>query len=114
MSSCLFCRIVAGEIPSTIVYSDDQVIAFKDIEPQAPHHILIIPRKHIATVQDLTDDDLHLIGHITLVANQIATKLGIADAGYRLVWNCNRDGGQVVYHIHMHLLGGRVLRLPIG
>jgi histidine triad (HIT) family protein len=114
MSECLFCRIIAGKIPATIVYSDNRIIAFKDIEPQAPHHIIIIPRKHFSTIQDLSNDDANLIGNITLVANQIAEELGIAENGYRLIWNCNHDGGQAVYHIHLHLLGGRVLKLPLG
>ena len=106
MEDCLFCKISNGDIPATIVYEDEKVLAFNDINPKAPHHVLIIPRKHIATVNDLTDDDTELAGQMIQTAKKIARSLGIADNGYRLMFNCNSDGGQEVYHIHLHLLGG--------
>ncbi|MDP8237538.1 MAG: histidine triad nucleotide-binding protein [Candidatus Hatepunaea meridiana] len=114
MPDCIFCKIVAGEIPSDIVYQDDEIIAFKDINPQAPHHILIIPCRHIETILDLTTDDTALIGKMILNANNIARKLGLSKNGYRLVFNCKHDGGQDVYHIHLHLLGGRKMTWPPG
>ena len=114
MSNCIFCKIAEGEIPSTLLYQDDQVVAFNDLIPQAPQHILIIPRKHIATLNDLTPDDNLLMGNLALTAQHLAKKLGIADHGYRLVMNCNADGGQAVFHIHMHLLGGRQMSWPPG
>lgn len=114
MSDCLFCKIAAGEIPSEFVYEDDELVAFPDINPQAPHHILIIPRRHIETVLDLTDDDTGLIGRMILAAGKIARELGLSQRGYRLVFNCKQDGGQEVYHIHLHLLGGRRMTWPPG
>lgn len=111
---CLFCKIVAKEIPATICHEDDHVIAFDDINPRAPHHVLIIPRKHIATLNDLTEDDTLLVGHITQTAKQLAKARGINESGYRLAWNCNADAGQEVFHIHLHLLGGRPMRWPPG
>ena len=113
-SDCLFCQIAAGEIPATLVYQDDQVVAFNDIAPQAPHHVLIIPRRHIATTLDLEDEDRDLVGHIFQVAGRIADDLGIAEEGFRLVNNCNEAGGQVVWHLHFHLLGGRAMNWPPG
>ena len=112
--NCLFCKITAGEIPTTIIYEDDQIVAFNDIAPQAPHHVLIIPRKHIATTNDLIAENNTLIGDMMLVAKKIATSLNIADAGYRVIMNCNKNGGQAVYHIHLHLLGGRQMQWPPG
>ncbi len=112
--SCLFCRIVAEEIPADLVYSDEQVIAFRDINPQAPTHILLIPREHIPTVNDITDEQSPLVGHMVVVAKKIAKKLGFDDQGYRLVFNCNEHGGQEVYHLHLHLLGGRPMQWPPG
>ena len=106
---CIFCKIIEGELPSDIVYRDERVIGFRDINPIAPVHVLIIPRKHIPSIRDLTDEDLPLLGHMTVVANQLAEKEGIADTGYRLVINCGEEAGQTVHHIHMHLLGGRTL-----
>ena len=106
----IFSKIVRGEAPADIVYRDDQVTAFRDIQPQAPTHILIIPNKAIPTVNDVTADDEALLGHLFVVAAKLAQEEGIAEDGYRLIINCNRDGGQVVFHLHMHLLGGR----PIG
>ena len=106
----IFGKIVRGEAPADIIYRDDQVTAFRDINPQAPTHILIIPNKAIPTVNDVTPDDEALMGHLFVVAAKLAEQEGIAQDGYRLIVNCNRDGGQVVFHVHMHLLGGR----PIG
>ncbi|MEH6826325.1 MAG: histidine triad nucleotide-binding protein [Motiliproteus sp.] len=111
---CLFCKIIAGDIPSDIVNEDEKLIAFRDINPQAPTHVLIIPRQHIATLNHLDVDDGELIGHMTLSATTLAKEMGIADSGYRLVWNCNREGGQDVFHIHLHLLGGRTMHWPPG
>lgn len=105
----IFSKIVQGEIPADIVYQDDQVTAFKDIQPQAPVHILIIPNKEIPTVNDLTTDDEQLVGHLFTVAAKIAREQGVAQDGYRLMVNCNGHGGQVVFHLHMHLFGGRPL-----
>ncbi|WP_027338651.1 histidine triad nucleotide-binding protein [Halonatronum saccharophilum] len=114
MEDCIFCKIVAKEIESDIVYEDDRVVAFKDIEPQAPIHYLIIPKKHIPTLVDLQEEDNNLVGHIYQVANKIAKDEGIAKDGFRVVSNCNKAGGQTVYHIHYHLLGGRNLQWPPG
>lgn len=111
---CIFCKIAKGELPADIVYQDDQIVAFKDIAAQAPNHILIIPRKHISTLNNLGASDTELMGHITLSARAVAQELGLAENGYRLVMNCNNDGGQTVFHIHMHLLGGRQLHWPPG
>jgi histidine triad (HIT) family protein len=105
----IFSKIVQGEISADIVYQDDQVTAFKDIQPQAPVHILIIPNKEIPTVNDLTADDEQLVGHLFTVAAKIAQDHGVAQDGYRLLVNCNRNGGQEVFHLHMHLFGGRPL-----
>ena len=105
----IFSKIVQGEIPADIVYRDDQVTAFKDIQPQAPVHILIIPNKEIPTVNDLTTDDEQLVGHMFTVAAKIAQDQGVAQDGYRLLVNCNRHGGQEVFHLHIHLFGGRPL-----
>ena len=110
----LFAKIVRREIPADIVYEDDQVLAFRDIAPQAPVHVLFIPKKPIATLNDLTDDDAPLIGQLVLAAARWAKAQGFADAGYRCVINCNEDGGQTVPHLHLHLLGGRTLRWPPG
>ena len=111
---CLFCSIVDRSIPSDIVYEDEQVIAFRDVSPQAPTHILIIPRKHIATINDIPGDEASLVGQMVLAAKKIAAKEGLSEPGYRLVMNCNGDGGQTVYHIHLHLLGGRSMSWPPG
>lgn len=111
---CLFCKIVAGDIPAHKLYEDDQVIAFKDIAPQAPVHFLVIPKKHIATLHDLSEkDDKALAGHILFVAQQLAKEQGCAE-GFRVVMNCNDLGGQTVYHIHMHVLGQRQMHWPPG
>ena len=114
MSDCIFCKIAEGTIPAKIVHSDAECVACRDINPGAPVHILVIPRHHIETINDLQDDQTGLIGKMTLVAKDIAAREGIAQSGYRLVLNCNRDAGQSVDHIHMHLLGGRAMQWPPG
>ncbi len=113
-SDCLFCRIVAGQVPSTRVHDDDEVIAIRDIAPQAPTHILLIPRRHIASALDLTEADGPLLGRLFEVAAALARSEGIADAGYRLVSNVGRWGGQSVDHLHIHLMGGRRFTWPPG
>jgi histidine triad (HIT) family protein len=113
-SDCLFCRIVAGEVPSTNVVEDDQIIAIRDIAPRAPTHILLIPRRHIASALHLTEADAPLVGHMLAVAADLARSEGIADAGYRLVSNVGRWGGQSVDHLHVHLMGGRAFEWPPG
>lgn len=112
MSGCLFCKIIASEIPVNKIYEDEYVFAFHDIGKQAPHHFLVIPKKHIATLNDA--DDATLLGKLTLTASKIAKDLGFAQDGYRVVMNCNKHGGQTVYHIHLHCLGGRNLNWPPG
>lgn len=107
--STIFSKIIAKEIPAQIIYQDDRVTAFKDINPVAPVHILIVPNKEIATVNDVTPEDEAVLGHMLVVAKQIAQEQSIAEGGYRLIINCGDDGGQEVYHLHMHLLGGRNL-----
>ena len=114
MDNCLFCNIVAEEIPADIIYEDDSIIAFRDINPQAPVHILIIPKLHISTLNDLKPEHAELIGELILSAKDIAKKEGISDAGYRTGFNCNKAAGQTVYHIHLHLLGGRNFSWPPG
>lgn len=105
----IFEKIIAGEIPADIVYRDERVTAFRDIHPRAPTHILIVPNKMIATANDIEDQDEALVGHLFTVARDIARREGIAESGYRLIINCNRDGGQEVYHLHLHLVGGAPL-----
>ena len=112
--SCLFCRIASGEIPASKVYEDDQVLAFNDINPQAPLHILVIPRRHISTTNDLSATDDGLVGTLVRRAAAIAREAGYADRGYRVVMNCNAEAGQTVFHIHLHLLAGRGLGWPPG
>jgi len=114
MTDCLFCKIVQGAISANIIYEDEKIIAFDDIYPKAPQHKLIIPRRHIATLNDLTSEDVGLAGHMIYTAQSLAKQLGIAEDGYRVVMNCNAGGGQLVYHIHLHLLGGRSLVWPPG
>jgi histidine triad (HIT) family protein len=111
---CLFCRIISGEIKSDIVYRDEQTVAFKDINPQAPVHILIIPKKHIEKISDLSEENKEIVSDLILVANRLARDNGIEETGYRLVLNCGSDAGQAVFHIHLHLLGGRKLTWPPG
>lgn len=113
-SSCLFCKIAAGEIAAELVYENDTVLAFRDINPQAPTHILIIPRKHIATINDIEAVDAELVGALYLAARELARKEGFAEEGYRVAMNCNAGAGQTVFHIHLHLLGGRPFTWPPG
>jgi len=114
MNDCLFGKIRDGEIPGDKVYEDDDILAFRDVNPQAPTHILIIPVKHIPTINDLEEEDVTVLGRMMLVAKKIAAKEGIDQDGYRLVFNCNRGAGQAVYHIHLHVLGGRSMSWPPG
>lgn len=114
MDDCLFCKIVNKEIPADIVFENDRILAFKDIDPQAPIHLLIIPKLHISTLNDLKHDQQKLIGEILLTAKNLANEFQINDDGYRTVFNCNEKGGQAVYHIHLHLLGGRQMKWPPG
>jgi len=114
MEDCIFCMIIAGEIPSDIVYQGEEIIAFRDINPLAPVHIQIIPRKHIVSVAELTDDEYHLVAEMVKVANHLAKKEGIAESGYRLAMNCGKQGGQLVPHLHLHLLGGRQMSNGLG
>lgn len=114
MADCLFCGIVSGEIPGDIVYRDESVLAFRDIDPKAPVHLLIIPRKHVAGVMELGEEDGATIGHAMTVARQLATEHGVSESGFRIVVNTGRDAAQSVQHIHLHLLGGRALGWPPG
>ena len=114
MADCLFCKIIARQIPATIVYEDDHVIAFNDINAQAPTHVLIVPKRHIASLNDLQDGDDLLVGELVRRAAAIANERGHAAAGYRTVFNTNRDAGQTVFHIHLHLIGGRAMAWPPG
>ncbi|MCH7898030.1 MAG: histidine triad nucleotide-binding protein [Gammaproteobacteria bacterium] len=113
-TDCLFCKIVAGDIAADIVYESETAIAFRDINSQAPTHVLIVPRQHIATINDIEDEHQALIGSLFAAAKSIAAKEGFADDGYRVVMNCNEAAGQTVFHIHLHLLGGRTLTWPPG
>jgi len=113
-ANCLFCKMVSGEIKPNLVYDDADVMAFNDINPQAPVHALVIPKRHIATLNDTTADDAGLLGKLMNTATQIARDAGVADGGYRLVMNCNPDAGQSVFHIHLHVLGGRRMHWPPG
>src|SRR3954454_15452498 len=114
MPDCLFCQIITHEIPASIVYEDDRVLAFNDINPQAPTHVLVVPKRHIASLDDLAVDDDHLAGELVRRAAAIARDRGISAGGYRTVFNTNRDAGQTVFHIHLHLLGGRTMKWPPG
>ena len=111
---CLFCKIIWKEIPTDFIYEDDLVLAFNDIYPQAPKHILVIPKIHIATLNDLKDDQAHIVGEMVKVSKNIAIKQGFDQNGYRTVFNCNKDAGQTVYHIHLHVLAGRIFGWPPG
>ena len=111
---CLFCKIIAGDIPADIVYESDDALAFRDINPQAPTHVLVIPRKHIATINDLDASDREIVGSLYMAAKEIAAEEGMAEDGYRAVMNCNAGAGQTVFHIHLHVLGGRQLTWPPG
>ena len=114
MSECLFCKIVARAIPAALVYEDDLVVAFDDINPQAPTHTLVIPRKHVTSIAELEDSDVGLLGRLMLAGNKISKLKGIADSGYRFVINTGEDGGQSVFHLHLHVLGGRHMAWPPG
>lgn len=111
---CLFCKIIKREVPSDIVFEDDNVLAFRDIDPKAPTHVLIIPKKHISTLNDIKEEDLAVVGRLQYTAAQLAQDKGFAEEGYRVVMNCNEQGGQTVYHIHLHLMGGRQFTWPAG
>ncbi|ROR32012.1 histidine triad nucleotide-binding protein [Inmirania thermothiophila] len=111
---CLFCKMVAGEIRPDVVYDDEHVLAFRDINPQAPVHVLVVPRRHVATLNDLEEADAALAGRLFLAARRVAEQEGVAEDGYRTVVNCNKAGGQLVFHLHMHVLGGRQMGWPPG
>ena len=111
-ADCIFCKIIAGELPTTVVYETDDVLAFPDLHAQAPHHYLIIPKQHIASLKEATDEII--LGKLLLAAKQVAINAGIADSGFRTNINCGDDGGQTVYHIHVHVLGGRRMTWPPG
>lgn len=114
MSDCIFCKIVNKEIPSQVLYEDEDILAFKDINPVAPVHVLVIPKKHIISINDLIDQDVRVIGSIFVVIKKLAAQLGIAESGYRVVANTGSDGGQVVGHLHFHILGGKPLGIKIA
>jgi len=114
MSDCLFCKIIEGDIPSDKVYEDDYVYAFRDINPVAPLHVLIIPKRHIAMINDLEEADAETMGRLFIAAKKIAKELGVAEEGYRTVMNCGEAAGQTVFHVHLHLLAGRDLNWPPG
>ena len=114
MKDCIFCKIISGEIPCDKIYEDDMVLSFKDIKPEAPCHFLIIPKKHIESLNDISEEDSKLIAHIFVVAKKLAAENKIAESGYRIVSNCGVDGGQSVNHVHFHVLGGRSLIWPPG
>ncbi len=114
MTDCLFCKMVEGEIEPDVVYQDDEVLAFRDLSPQAPTHVLVIPKQHIATVNDFTLEQAELIGKLYLAAQRIAAEENLAERGYRIVLNCNAEAGQSVFHVHLHLLGGRPMGWPPG
>jgi len=114
LPDCIFCKIANKEIPAEIIYEDEDLLAFKDINPVALTHILLIPNKHISTLFDLTDEDSEIIGRIVLLSKKLAIELGLEEKGFRLVSNCKENGGQTVYHIHFHLLGGRAFAWPPG
>ncbi|MFD1435852.1 histidine triad nucleotide-binding protein [Kroppenstedtia eburnea] len=114
MTECIFCKIVEGSLPAEKVYEDEDVLAFRDLHAQAPVHLLVIPKKHIPSVRDIGEEEGHLLGRIFSVINRLADELGVADKGFRIVNNCGDEGGQTVYHIHFHLLGGRSLSWPPG
>jgi len=114
MNDCLFCKMIAGEIPCNIVYENESVFAFRDIDPKAPTHILLIPRKHIRSINELGESDQTLAGELLLIAKKIAKDEGIDESGFRTIFNTNSDGGQTVFHMHMHILGGRKMVWPPG
>lgn len=112
--ACIFCKIATGEIPANVVHEESEILAFRDLTPQAPAHILIIPKRHIATIDETDDNDESLLGKMVLTAKKIAKAEGLTEKGYRLIFNVNSGGGQQVYHIHLHLLGGRQMTWPPG
>ena len=114
MEDCIFCKMVSGDIKPDVVYEDDVVLAFRDINPQAPTHVLIIPKRHISTTNDLESTDAEIMGRLYLAAKEVAAREGLSKRGYRTVINCNADAGQAVFHIHLHLLGGRTMGWPPG
>lgn len=114
MTDCLFCKIINGEIPGQIVYKDEQVTAFRDINPVAPTHILVIPNKHVASINEVESEDKEMLGHILLTVRKIAEQEGIAQNGYRLIVNTGPDANQVIFHLHVHIIGGHRLRHPMG
>lgn len=114
MTDCLFCKMINGEIKADVVYENDQVLAFRDINPQAPVHVLVVPKQHISTINDLDESDASIIGQMFLAAKAIANDLGVAEEGYRTVMNCNAMAGQSVFHIHLHCLAGRAMHWPPG
>jgi histidine triad (HIT) family protein len=114
MEECIFCKIVSGEMPGTVVYKDEQVTAFRDIHPVAPTHILVVPNKHIASTNDVTEQDEQFLGHMMTVVKPIAEQEGIKDSGYRLIINTGPDANQVVFHLHLHIIGGQHMRYPMG
>ena len=114
MADCLFCKIIHRDVPATLVYEDDRVIAFNDVNPQAPTHVLIVPKRHIATLNELSTEDDQLVGELVRRAAAIARERGLSAGGYRTVFNTNREAGQTIFHIHLHLLGGRAMTWPPG
>jgi histidine triad (HIT) family protein len=112
--SCIFCEIIEKKRPAKVIYEDEYALAFEDVNPQAPVHVLVIPKKHISTNLDMEEEDKFLIGHLFLLANKIARDKCIAERGFRLVMNCNPEGGQTVFHLHLHVLGGRYMQWPPG
>lgn len=114
MADCIFCKMVAGEINPDVVYEDEEVLAFRDVNPQAPVHVLVVPRRHIATLNDVTEAEAPLIGRLYLAAKKVAEHEGIAERGYRTLINCNPEAGQSVFHLHLHVLGGRPMHWPPG
>ena len=114
MNDCIFCKIVAGQAPAAILYRDELAVAFRDIHPVGPTHVLVVPNRHIVSVNDLTPGDESLVGHLVLIAGQIARQEGIDQSGYRLILNTGPDSGQAVFHLHLHVIGGRPMRFPMG
>lgn len=114
MKNCIFCKIANKEVPSDIIYEDDKVLAFKDLNPHAPVHVLIIPKEHIDSIMDINEDNIDILGHVTTVVKKIAEEYNINKEGFRLVTNCGKEGGQTVFHLHFHLLGGRAMTWPPG
>ncbi len=113
-NNCLFCKIIKKDIPATVVYEDNKVLGFDDIDPQAPVHCIFVPKQHIPTFNDITSDDISLVGSMLDAARKVAEEKGLSENGYRIVANCNKDAGQEVFHIHLHLLGGRKFSWPPG